>query len=409
MWSFGQELATFRLRANPKFTSNGDMKGSPARPNSELLRTEPSLDKEIAQIKRRSICIALVLSVIVGAFGYWYDSGQIQQEAEKIAHSIHNTLLLNDRKSLSDQLSQFALAGPSVTVVSKGKEILAATPSNSANWLSLQHLAPIRTSPISEPQWYVSVQRPAWRFALIFSVAVVLFFVFTVGFIQWRTQALLQAAETRKRMESAVATAHRAAQVGHDLRSPLTALSMMQETMDDTESPRSKLISAAVTRINQIAAELLSSHNSQSKNLVPLGADQIDRIFSEIRLRFSQPELVLTHLATRPMFTTQATLNHLQRILSNLTINALEAGATRVTVALTTANNSNQLIVSDNGSGMSQLFIEKALQGSFTTKNHGHGLGLSGAAQWARANGGSVEVASTQGLGTNVSVQWTAI
>jgi len=58
----------------------------------------------------------------------------------------------------------------------------------------------------------------------------------------------------------------------------------------------------------------------------------------------------------------------LTRVFQNLFKNALEAGATRITVTTAQQGNHVEVSVSDNGVGMDEETARRALKGGFTTK-----------------------------------------
>lgn len=70
-----------------------------------------------------------------------------------------------------------------------------------------------------------------------------------------------------------------------------------------------------------------------------------------------------------------------------------------------------RLTVSDNGTGMPEEIVERALEPFFTTKDRsrGTGLGLATVSEIARSAGGDVRISSRPGEGTAVSVYLPAV
>ena len=92
----------------------------------------------------------------------------------------------------------------------------------------------------------------------------------------------------------------------------------------------------------------------------------------------------------------------------DLAENAVNAGATRV-VILINENASRGLLtirVSDDGRGMTEEVLRRALDPFFTTGQKRTGLGLPLLAQAARQSGGDVTVRSTPGKGTRVAARF---
>ena len=97
------------------------------------------------------------------------------------------------------------------------------------------------------------------------------------------------------------------------------------------------------------------------------------------------------------------------KVAENLIINGLEAmnkkpGALTI-VASSTVEGKPFFSVSDTGEGMSARFIEERLFHPFaTTKRRGVGLGLYTCREVVVANGGSIAVDSSEGVGTTFTV-----
>ncbi len=95
--------------------------------------------------------------------------------------------------------------------------------------------------------------------------------------------------------------------------------------------------------------------------------------------------------------------------LTDLVQNALEAGATRVAVRLAEHGKALELEVTDNGYGMSETELARALEptGTDERKHPGRrfGLGLPFLKQMADATGGRLELTSRPGRGTRVRIE----
>ena len=99
----------------------------------------------------------------------------------------------------------------------------------------------------------------------------------------------------------------------------------------------------------------------------------------------------------------------MEKVVENLIINAREAMAkergTLTIVGGTTDDGKPFISVTDTGEGISQRFIEERLFRPFaTTKRRGVGLGLYTCREVVVANGGSITVASQEGVGTTFKV-----
>lgn len=112
----------------------------------------------------------------------------------------------------------------------------------------------------------------------------------------------------------------------------------------------------------------------------------------------------------------QGDRGQLQQVVVNLLINARDAGSQSVVVGLgeVAAGESGRrlalLSVRDDGCGMDAETAKRALEPFFTTKpaGQGTGLGLSVADSVVRTFGGSLDLASTAGAGTTVTLRLPA-
>lgn len=94
----------------------------------------------------------------------------------------------------------------------------------------------------------------------------------------------------------------------------------------------------------------------------------------------------------------------LSRVFQNLLRNALEAGATRIEVKFNQSESPPEVILTDDGEGMDEETIHKAVKGGFTTKENGTGLGLNICRHLLGSHGASLGVQSTKGEGTTIKL-----
>ncbi|CEG56520.1 sensor histidine kinase [Legionella fallonii] len=89
----------------------------------------------------------------------------------------------------------------------------------------------------------------------------------------------------------------------------------------------------------------------------------------------------------------------------NLIINALQSEATEINLTLASIDDSGiQISVEDNGKGMSEEVKAQAFSPFYTTKAQGTGLGLAVVFAVVQAHGGSVQLESAEGLGTQINI-----
>jgi CheY-like chemotaxis protein len=98
----------------------------------------------------------------------------------------------------------------------------------------------------------------------------------------------------------------------------------------------------------------------------------------------------------------------LSHCLLNLLKNAKEAMPSGGTISISWAGDSNtaRLTVKDEGSGMSEDTVYRILHGRYTTKKDGNGLGFAMVRGILSQHQGNVEINSSPGIGSEISLVW---
>lgn len=209
------------------------------------------------------------------------------------------------------------------------------------------------------------------------------------------------------------AQAHLAQQVAHDIRSPLSALNMVSASIQDEE--KSQLIRAVVTRINDIATDLLKGRAASAKSeerifIKNLVTQIVEEKRAEGVSKKGAPAWIIDCDPNLQISAVDAP--KLLRALANLATNAMESFDENlltepkiIIAAKALPGDKWRLEVSDNGCGIPEDLIQKvATRGATFGKIHGNGLGLASVKEFAQSLGGQLEVASKLGAGTTVSL-----
>jgi signal transduction histidine kinase len=105
----------------------------------------------------------------------------------------------------------------------------------------------------------------------------------------------------------------------------------------------------------------------------------------------------------QPVPSILADRDQIQSVVTNLVLNARDAVGDRGQIQVRTEHRGGRAIlsVSDNGCGMSQVFIQQSLFRPFqSTKKNGLGIGLFQSRAIVHAHGGVLQVESEIGRGT---------
>lgn len=203
-----------------------------------------------------------------------------------------------------------------------------------------------------------------------------------------------------------------AAQVAHDIRSPLMSMGMAVNQIQTAQTDALTILRSAIQRVAAIAQKLsasaaISKPSESSQVEVPkltLIEPLIISVVNEQRIK--NRDLTLEGLSLAPHIWGVIQVGEFQTALSNMLNNAFEAGATKVRLELHTEGKKYFLKISDNGKGMSAEVQSKIFERSFTFgKATGTGLGLFQAKSAIEWNGGTLEVQSLEGQGTDFTIQ----
>lgn len=225
-------------------------------------------------------------------------------------------------------------------------------------------------------------------------------------------------------------------QVSHDIRSPLTALNMMLGQMTQLPEQQRVMMRGAISRINDIANELLTKGRqiqqgkaSQGTSVAGREGDKlqlttqliaplVDSLVSEKRIQFREKqniEIVADIDKGYGLFA-KVNANELNRTVSNLLNNAIEAipeAGGRIIVAIRGYSDLVSIVVQDNGKGIPHHIVEKLGQQGLSHGKEGtqsgSGLGVYHAKKTVESFGGKFDIASREGVGTTISMHFPRV
>ena len=225
------------------------------------------------------------------------------------------------------------------------------------------------------------------------------------------THALKQQAERSQRL---AAMGEMAAQLAHQLRTPLAAALLYTGNLElpsMADESRISIAGKAVGRLKHLERLIQDMLLFARGEVLGRESFAVQGLLEELRQIFEplaqQRGIVL---AIPAMEAVTAPGNALLQLtgnrkaiagaLTNLLENAFDAAASRVVLAVQADGSSIDFVVEDNGKGIPQETLDRMFEPFFTTRVEGSGLGLAIARGVARAHGGSIEVSSCLGEGT---------
>lgn len=194
----------------------------------------------------------------------------------------------------------------------------------------------------------------------------------------------------------------------HDIKNLIFQLSLLlsnaEKHKDNPEFQKDMIetVNFSVNKMKRLLEKL--SNGSQSEKQEVLNLDQLLQQIIE-RNSFNMPRPALEIIDSGLMV--EANYPRLERVISHLVQNAIEATPKngQVWVRLARKDNSAVIIIKDTGHGMSEQFIQKKLFEPFeSTKTAGMGIGVFESKEYINELGGQLDVNSQESVGTTFSI-----
>ena len=252
----------------------------------------------------------------------------------------------------------------------------------------------------------------------VFALIMVTIF-FTMLLIVRKAERIIEsrAVEQRKLVEQLnlaerlAALGEMVAGVSHEIKNPLGIIQSTSELLnnmpnaDETQKKLSGVITEESIRLNRIVTEFLDFAKPHELNAHEFDLKEIIKK----NIEFLKPEidkkgiLVESNLDGRS-FMVEADQDLIHRVLMNLILNSIQAipESGKIDVNISEEKGGYKIEIKDTGSGISDENLSKIFNPFFTTKEKGSGLGLPIVRKIIEGHGGSIDIESTEGVGTSV-------
>jgi two-component system sensor histidine kinase AtoS len=201
-----------------------------------------------------------------------------------------------------------------------------------------------------------------------------------------------------------------ASAIGHELRNPLgviqNAAHALGQRADDPDRVRrlAETVTTEVQRATRVIADVVDYVRVQSPRRHPVG---IPGLVEETLYRVGVPERIAVKCDLSPdLPVIRLDGQQIAQVLEHLLRNAVEAipESGSIRVAASGVEDRLELVVSDNGPGISPQDLERIFEPLFTTKRTGTGIGLAMSRRLVEGHGGSLRLTTAPGQGATFTI-----
>ena len=239
---------------------------------------------------------------------------------------------------------------------------------------------------------------------------------------KWRnaqgTRDAISRARAEYRSQQLSVAGELAASTAHEVRNPLAAIRSMVQFVRDVEPPdeeRRRLLADVleeVDRVDRTVGNLLQLTKPQPTQhaLVDPG-ELLSRAIEFIHPYARKRDVRLLAPALSDPGGVVGDAGELRQVFVNLLLNACQAcepgGEVFTSAGITVSDQGSytEIVIRDTGHGIAPADLARVCEPFFTTKAEGTGLGLAICRDLVQRFGGSIAIASTPGIGTEVTVR----
>jgi signal transduction histidine kinase len=204
-----------------------------------------------------------------------------------------------------------------------------------------------------------------------------------------------------------------AASLAHEIKNPLAGISGAAQIIRDAmpaDDPHQPIVTEILGQINRLDAtvkDLLQYARPTPPRAQNVALDDVvERVLTVLKKEPAVQRVRIEHEPAETAAVVFADEGQIEQLLINLILNAAQAsedgGVIHVDI-LAEADNVN-LLVRDEGAGMTPEVRERTFEPFFTTKARGTGLGLTICRRIVEVHGGTIELNSEPDTGTTVTV-----
>ncbi len=219
-----------------------------------------------------------------------------------------------------------------------------------------------------------------------------------------------------RNIEKFAVTGRIARTIAHEVRNPLTNINLavehLKSEVDDTEDITMlfEMITRNTDRINQLISNLLNSTRTSDLKFTKATINEV----LDKSLEFAEDRIELKKINVEKNYDPDICpilVNNEKICIAflNIIVNAIEAMDENGTLYLSTENIKDRCIakITDTGKGMSKGDVNKLFEPYFTTKEKGHGLGLTNTQNIILSHNADITAESVPGEGTTFIISFS--
>lgn len=347
-----------------------------------------------------------------GIIAYSTDSSLIKKKTEKTEGYLKALKGEMSAKLISDGDDLWGLG---IEIIGGQKKVRTYIPLNGED-----KILGIVEMVLDMTEQYDSILRKQYTTFGVFALIMITVFFAMLLFVRKAERIIENRAIEQRKLVEQLNLAERLAALGemvagvsHEIKNPLGIIQSTSELLNNMPNAdeKQKRLSGVITeeslRLNRIVTEFLDFARPHELNVQEFDLKEI--IIKNIE--FLRPDMerkgvtVDLNLDGRP-FIIEADQDLIHRVIMNLIINSIQAIPESGKVIINAEEGKGEYIVKirDTGNGISDENISKIFNPFFTTKERGSGLGLSIVRKIIEGHGGTIDIESSEGGGTGVTL-----
>lgn len=217
-----------------------------------------------------------------------------------------------------------------------------------------------------------------------------------------------------KGLEKFTATGRIARSIAHEVRNPLTNISLAAEQLQDVhgKDPESsmllEMINRNAVRINQLVSDLLNATKAIQLTTKKVNVNEVlDEALAMAADRIDLTQIKVMKDYSNDICDVTVDENKMKIAFLNIIINAIEAmekGKGLLHLRTSTDRNKCVIEIIDNGAGMDEDTTQKMFEPYFSGKPKGNGLGLTNTQNIILTHKGKINIRTQPGKGTQFIV-----